>query len=126
MEGRGHNIIVPRRKGPPECPLCKKIMREVTVKNPQPVIITSGWTPITIYYVCLGLDCMISIRKNDPCIKTWDTIQKPKCQLCGKDMRVFVRSDRTLIMICKDPSHYPYRVARGDAKYLPPINSGGK
>jgi hypothetical protein len=36
-------------------------------------------------------------------------------------MRVFVRSDRFCIMQCRDKSHYPYQVARGNAESLPPL-----
>jgi len=126
MEGRGHNIHVPLRNGPPECPLCGNRMKEVIQKNKQPLVFTKGWTPVTVYYVCTREGCMVSIRKNDPCIRSWQTLTAPKCQFCKKPMKVFVRSDRTVIMQCRDTSHYPYQIARGDAKYLPPLKQEDK
>jgi len=123
MEGKTHKIHV--KGGPPECPLCRNTMREVIQKNKQPLVFTRGWTPVSIFYVCVREGCMVSIRKNDPCIKQWDKINNPstapKCQFCQKPMRVFVRSDRFCIMQCRDKSHYPYQVARGNAESLPPL-----
>lgn len=101
------------RGGPPECPLCKNAMREV--------FHTSGH----VFYVCTREKCMISVNKNDPCIDQWDKLNNPstapKCQFCQKPMRVFVRKDKLCIMQCRDKSHYPYQVLRGDARALPPL-----
>ena len=121
MEGKSHKIHV--RGGPPECPLCQKQMREVIQRNKQPLVWTKGWSPITVFYVCVREGCMVWVRKGDPCIANWhkvnDPATAPKCQLCGKPMRVFVRSDKTVIMQCKDSSHRPYQIARGDVSGKP-------
>lgn len=113
MEGRGHNIIVPHRKGPPECPLCGKLMREI-------------WYGKHKFYTCTEPLCMISINANDPCIAQWhkinDPATAPKCQLCGQPMKVFVRKDRLVIMQCREKSHRMYQIARGDARALPPLS----
>ena len=87
----------------PECPLCDKRMREI-YHGPHR------------FFVCLETECMISINANDPCINRWSLIEKPKCQLCGNPMRVFVRKDKVVIMQCRDKSHRMYQVARGDAR----------
>lgn len=93
-------------KGAPYCPLCDNRMREVFMGKHT-------------FYVCTREMCMISINKNDPCIQTWDKIKKPECQLCHKPMKVFVRKDSVVIMQCRDKSHYPYQVTRGDARAFP-------
>ena len=96
-------MIIRIAVGPPECPLCGKKMREVIYRRHT-------------FYTCTREMCMISINKNDPCIEQWDKIQKPKCQFCRKPMKVFVRKDKLCIMQCRDKSHAPYQVARGDAR----------
>jgi hypothetical protein len=40
-------------------------------------------------------------------------------------MKVFVRKDRFVIMQCRDKSHRPYQVARGNARGLPPLGQDG-
>jgi hypothetical protein len=76
------------------------------------------------FYVCTLPFCMISINANDPCIKEWEKIHKPNCQFCHKPMKVFVRKDRLVIMQCRDKSHAPYQVTRGNAAAFP--NPGPK
>ena len=99
--------------GVPNCPLCGKKMREVWYKTHK-------------MYTCTEELCMISVNANDPCIAKWPMLnsadQAPKCQLCKKPMRVFVRKDRLVIMQCRDTSHHMYQVARGDARALPPLS----
>ena len=92
--------------GPIDCPLCGNKMREVIMKK-------------HFFWTCTREFCMISINQKDPCIKTWDKIEKPKCQFCQKPMKVFVRQDKLCIMQCRDTSHRMYQVARGDARALP-------
>jgi len=99
-------IIV--KNGPPACPLCGNTMREIVTRK-------------ATFYVCVQEMCMISVNKNDPCIKTWETIEKPICQFCGKPMKIFVRKDKFCIMQCRDSSHAPYQIARGDARGMPPL-----
>jgi len=105
-------MIIRIAGGPPDCPLCGNKMREV---------ITGRHT----FYTCTREMCMISVNKNDPCIKKWSMLnsadQAPKCQFCNKPMKVFVRKDALVIMQCRDKSHRPYQVARGDARALPPL-----
>lgn len=95
-------------KGAPDCPLCDHKMREIFFNE-------------HIFYVCTREMCMISINKNDPCIKEWEKIKKPLCQFCHKPMKVFVRKDKLCIMQCRDKSHHAYQVLRGDARALPPL-----
>lgn len=99
------SIIIP---GPPFCPLCGKRMREI-------------WTRDQCYFVCTQIDCMVSIAKNDPCIKHWRTVSPIKCQLCAKPMKMFFRSDGFCKMVCRDRSHNPNSIMRGDPKYMGPV-----
>jgi hypothetical protein len=98
--------------GPPNCPLCGNVMREIIMNK-------------HFFYTCTREMCMVSINKKDPCIQKWGVInsadQAPKCQFCHKPMKVFVRQDKLVIMQCRDKSHAPYQIARGDARALPPI-----
>lgn len=101
------------RGGPPDCPLCGNKMREVIYGKHT-------------FYVCTREFCMVSVNKNDPCIKNWpkvnDPAVAPKCQFCHKPMKVFVRKDRLVIMQCREKSHAPYQILRGDARAMPPLN----
>lgn len=108
--------------GPPDCPLCLKKMREVyygAKSGPHK-------KDAHKFYICTEELCMISVNANDPCITKWSMLnsadQAPKCQLCKKPMRVFVRKDKLVIMQCRDKSHHMYQIARGDARALPPIS----
>lgn len=92
----------------PNCPLCDHPMREVIMHR-------------HFFWVCTREFCMISINQNDPCIKRWAAIQKPECHLCHKPMKVFVRKDSLVIMQCRDNTHRPYQITRGDARALPPL-----
>jgi len=100
------------RGGPPECPLCGNKMREIFYHG-------------HVFYTCTREHCMISVNKNDPLIKIWPVINDPKnapkCQFCHKPVKIFVRKDGVKITQCRDKSHYPYQVARGDARALPPL-----
>ena len=100
-------------KGNPDCPLCDNKMREVIMGK-------------HFFYVCTREMCMLSINKNDPCIATWpklnDPSTAPKCQLCHKPMKVFVRKDGLCIMQCRNKAHYPYQITRGDARAFPSID----
>lgn len=98
-------IIMP---GPPYCPLCGKRMREI-------------WRRDKCYFICSERDCMISIAKKDPCIRKWDEVTPMKCQFCGKPMKMFFRSDGFMKTICRDRSHHPYSIMRGDPKYMGPV-----
>lgn len=69
-------------KGPPECPLCYKRMRE---------IITRKGT----FYVCTTDTCMVSINKLDPACGRWREFETNKSCLCPRDgtpMRAFFRA----------------------------------
>lgn len=98
-------------KGPPNCPLCDKKMREV-------------WTKRGLFYVCTEEFCMISIRKDDPCCGHWRDNEKtsaPDCPLCGKKMRMFFRADKFAKVQCRGPAHKLVQVMRGCADDLPPL-----
>lgn len=99
--------------GPPYCPLCGNRMREIIMGKHT-------------IYTCTREMCMVSINKNDPSIKVWGRLnsadEAPKCQFCHKPMKVFVRKDRLVIMQCRNKSHAPYQVARGDARALPKLD----
>lgn len=97
-----HKIIM---VGAPYCPLCDKKMREIFTRK-------------GMVYVCGEIDCMISIYAKDPCIEKWRTVEAMKCQFCAKPMKMFFRSDGFLKAVCKDPSHNPYAIMRGDPKYM--------
>ena len=92
--------------GPPRCPLCDNRMKEIITEK-------KGY-----FYICIRPDCMISINKNDPSINKWKEVTPSDCQLCHKPMKLFFRKDGFLKMQCRDKSHYPYQIMRGDAKMM--------
>ena len=97
-----HKIIM---VGAPYCPLCDKRMREIFIRK-------------GMVYVCGEIDCMISIHAKDPCIQKWRTVSPMLCQFCQKPMKMFFRKDGFMKAWCKDPSHNPYAIMRGDPKYM--------
>jgi hypothetical protein len=97
-----HKIIM---VGAPYCPLCDKRMREIFTRK-------------GMVYSCTEIDCMVSIRAKDPAITRWRTVDAMRCQFCSKPMRMFFRSDGFLKAWCKDESHHPYCIMRGDPKYM--------
>lgn len=97
-----HKIIM---VGAPYCPLCDKRMREVFTRK-------------GIVYICSETDCMVSIHAKDPSIAKWREVPHMKCQFCKKDMPHFFRKDGFLKAWCKDKSHAPYSIMRGDPKYM--------
>jgi hypothetical protein len=72
------NLII---KGPPDCPLCLRRMREVIVDRKQ------------VMYVCTEAECMISINSRDPAVGKWDMSKDrmPPCPIHGVPLRVFFR-----------------------------------
>lgn len=98
--------IIKIGSGVPNCPLCGNKMREV-------------YTARSSYLICTRENCMISINKNDPCIRNWEKLNL-LCQFCKKPMKVFVRKDGFMKAQCWDKSHYPYQIMRGKPGALPP------
>jgi len=80
------------------------------------------------FYVCTGVECMISIAADDPMIEKWTDkawIKKHgmKCELCKNVMRQFFRKDGFLKAQCWDKSHRPWQFMRGNALAMPPLKS---
>jgi hypothetical protein len=110
-------LIRVRGNKPPECPLCRKPMREVIVARRG------------TYFVCTREFCMISINKNDPCCGKW--LEKwpenaPRCTLCGNPMVWFFRSSGYLKVQCRNPAHCFVQVDRGKVEELPVESRRGK
>lgn len=76
-------------KQPPICPLCDKRMEFMHVMYDK-------------YYTCHH--CEVCVKTDDPYIKFWNEPrgeeEEVPCQICGKTMRFFIRSDGFFKLYC--------------------------
>ena len=107
-------------KGPPECPLCLKPMREVWYKDRK-------------WYACTRSEnCMIAIPANDPAVGRWRELLDPSgeptngpvCPVCGHKMRMFYsfnpRMSKIQCSYCLETRKRLVQVIAGPIWALPP------
>lgn len=83
--------FVPSKADMSHCPLCLKkfTMYEEPGKEGK------------VYFICVGVKCMISIWVRDPMLGRWTRVEGEQCPVCQEPkMRLFFRSDEYIKMQC--------------------------
>lgn len=84
------DIFVPDGIDATHCPLClgKWTLVEEEEKDGK------------AYFACFKSTCLISIWVRDPMLGKYFNYDKIPCAVCGKDMRLFFRSDQYMKCYC--------------------------
>ncbi len=83
-------VPIPNKIDMEHCPLCLEKWKLVEEEGKEG----------KVYFACFNSYCEVSIWVRDKLLGVYFKTEKPPCAICGKEMRIFYRSDGYLKCYC--------------------------